>query len=133
MQGGTVRIARNLRLTECGTRTGIRNENSDPYFLGSLHKGSRIDYFARRETWSLAELAAELGQTKPTVFRILHTLGSAVVQHEQIRWQALPPLQDLARDTGETVHVGILYDGEAQSPAANCRPPRVRQHRLANA
>jgi DNA-binding IclR family transcriptional regulator len=110
----------------------------DPYRLGSLRKGLEVlDCFARQETWSLAELAAELGQTKPTVFRILHTieefgylqkdpetgryslamrfhtLGSSAVRHEQLRWQALPPLQDLARDTGETVHVGILYDGEA--------------------
>ena len=47
----------------------------DPYRLGSLRKGLEvIDCFARQETWSLAELAAALGQTKPTMFRILHTL-----------------------------------------------------------
>ena len=110
----------------------------DPYLLGSLRKGLEvIDCFTRQKSWSLAELAAELGQPKPSVFRILHTieafgylqkdpetgryalgmrvhsLGSAAVRHEQLRWQALPPLQDLAHDTGETVHVGILYDGEA--------------------
>jgi DNA-binding IclR family transcriptional regulator len=113
----------------------MRNANTprDPYLLGSLHKWLEvIDCFTRQKSWSLAELAAKFGQTKPTVFRILHTieafgylqkdpetgrysfamrfhtLGSAAVRHE-----ALPPLQDLARETGETVHVGILYDGEA--------------------
>jgi IclR family acetate operon transcriptional repressor len=134
-------------------QTGMRNGPQDPYFLGSLHKGLQlIDCFARQETWSLAELATELGQTKPTVFRILHTieafgylqkdpqtgryslamrfhtLGSAAVQHEQLRWQALPPLQDLARDTGETVHVGILYDGEAICVQAVDGTRLVRMH-----
>jgi DNA-binding IclR family transcriptional regulator len=110
----------------------------NPYRLGSLRKGLElIDCFARGETWSLAELAQELGQTKATAFRILYTveefgylhkdpatgryslatrfhiLGSTAVRHEQLRWQALPPLRDLAGQTGETVHVGILYDGEA--------------------
>ena len=97
-----------------------------------------IDAFARQKSWSLAELAVALAQPKPTVFRILrtieefgylqkdpetgryslalriHALGAAALQHEQLRWQALPPLQDLARDTGETVHVAILYDSEAR-------------------
>lgn len=128
-------------LQKPGTNYAMRYEDGeqrDPYLLGSLRKGLEvIDCFARQKNWSLAELAAELGQTKPTVFRILHTieafgylqkdnetgryslpmrfhtLGSAAVRHEQLRWQALPPLQDLSRDTGETVHVGILYDNEA--------------------
>ena len=109
-----------------------------PYSLESLRKGLELlDCFARQETWSFAELAADLGHSKPTVFRILHTieafgylqkdpktgryslamrfhaLGSAAVRHEQLQWQALPPIQDLARETGETVHVGILYEDEA--------------------
>jgi DNA-binding IclR family transcriptional regulator len=125
----------------------------DPYRLGSLRKGLELlDSFARQETWSLAELAAELGQTKPTVFRILHTieefgylqkdpvtgryslamrfhtLGSSAVRHEQLRWQALPPLQDLATETGETVHVGILYDGEAICVQAVDGSRLVRMH-----
>jgi IclR family acetate operon transcriptional repressor len=134
----------------------IRNADDlppDPYRLGSLRKGLELmDCFARKETWSLAELAVELGQTKPTVFRILHTieefgylhkdlvtgryslamrfhtLGSAAVRHEQLRWQALPPLQDLARETGETVHVGILYDGEAICVQAVDGTRLVRMH-----
>jgi IclR family acetate operon transcriptional repressor len=124
-----------------------------PYLLGSLRKGLEvIDCFARQETWSLAELTAALRQSKPTIFRILHTLedfgylakdratgrymltlrfhtlGSAAVRHEQLRWQALPPLQDLARDTGETVHVGILYDGEAICVQAVDGTRLVRMH-----
>lgn len=111
---------------------------SDPYLLGSLRKGLEvIDCFSRQETWSQAELVVALGQSKATIFRILytleefgylnkdpdtgryalglrfHTLGSAAVRHEHIRWQALPPLQDLAQQTGETVQVGILYDNAA--------------------
>jgi len=125
----------------------------DPYLLGSLRKGLEvIDCFTRQKTWSLGELATALGQSKPTVFRILHTieafgylqrdpetgryalamrfhtLGSAAIHHEQLRWQALPPLQDLARETGETVHVGILYDGEAICVQAVEGTRLVRMH-----
>lgn len=108
----------------------------DPYLLGSLHKGLEvIDCFTRKPSWTLAELVGALDQSKATLFRILYTLesfgyvhkegvryslglrfrtlGSAAVQREQLRWQSLPPLQELAQQTGETVHVGILYDGEA--------------------
>jgi DNA-binding IclR family transcriptional regulator len=108
----------------------------DPYHLASLHRGLEvIDCFAASGSWSLAELAQRLGQNKATLFRVLHTLeqfgylakegasgryvaglrlhtlGAAAVQHQALRWQALPPLQDLAQATGETVHVGILHDG----------------------
>ena len=125
----------------------------DPYLLGSLRKGLEvIDCFTRQKTWSLGELATALGQSKPTVFRILHTieafgylqrdpetgryalamrfhtLGSAAIHHEHLRWQALPPLQDLARETGETVHVGILYDGEAICVQAVEGTRLVRMH-----
>ncbi|WP_027286030.1 IclR family transcriptional regulator [Rubritepida flocculans] len=108
----------------------------DPYHLASLHRGLEVlGCFARRPSWSLAELAAELGQSKPTLFRVLHTLeaagylakdgagryapglalhalGASAVRQEQLRWQSLPPLQVLAEETGETVHVGILHEGE---------------------
>ena len=129
------------------------DKTPNPYLLGSLRKGLEvIDCFARQETWSLAELTAALHQSKPTIFRILytledfgylakdpatgrymlslrfHTLGSAAVRHEQLRWQALPPLQDLARDTGETVHVGILYDGEAICVQAVDGTRLIRMH-----
>jgi len=108
----------------------------DPYLLASLHRGLEVlDCFAERETWTLSDLAAHLGQSKATVFRVLHTLeqfgylakdaasgryalglrlhalGSSAMRNEQLRWQSLPPLQDLAEGTGETVHVGILHDG----------------------
>jgi DNA-binding IclR family transcriptional regulator len=125
----------------------------DPYLLGSLRKGLEvIDCFAQRENWSLAELTLALGQSKATVFRILHTLeefgyltkdtvtgryslglrfhtlGSAAVRQEHLRWQALPPLQDLAQQTGETVHVGILYDGAAICVQAVEGTRLVRMH-----
>lgn len=108
----------------------------DPYHLASLHRGLEVvDCFASQGSWSLAELAQHLRQNKATLFRVLHTLeqfgyvakdaatgrygpglrlhtlGAAAVQHQALRWQALPPLQDLAEATGETVHVGILHDG----------------------
>ena len=125
----------------------------DPYLLGSLRKGLELlDCFTRQKTWSLAELAVALGQPKPSVFRLLHTieafgylqkdpetgryalgmrlhtLGSAAVRHEQLRWQSLAPLQDLARETGETVHVGILYDGEVICVQAVDGTRLVRMH-----
>ena len=50
----------------------------DPYHLASLHRGLEvIGCFARRPSWSLAELATELGQNKATLFRVLHTLEAA--------------------------------------------------------
>ena len=110
----------------------------DPYLIGSLRKGLEvIDCFAQRESWSLTELTGHLGLNKATVFRILHTLqesgylskdedtgryrlgmrfyslGTTAVRHEQLKWQALPPLMNLAESTGETVYVGILYEGDA--------------------
>ncbi len=110
----------------------------DPYLIGSLRKGLEvIDCFAQRESWSLTELAGHLGLNKATAFRILHTLqesnylakdgesgryrlgmrfyslGKTAVRHEQLKWQALPPLMALAESTGETVYVGILYEGDA--------------------
>lgn len=116
--------------------SGAAPSRRDPYHLASLHRGlEALDCFATRGSWSLAELAQHLGQNKATLFRVLHTLeafgylakdaatgrygpgmrlnalGAAATRHESLRWQALPPLQDLAQATGETVHVGILHDG----------------------
>ena len=132
---------------------GADAKTPNPYLIGSLSNGLEvIDRFAERETWSLAELAAALDKSKATIFRILHTLqefgyvakdpatqrfaaglrfhalGAAAVRRENLRWQALPPLQDLARDTGETVHVGILYDGEAICVQAVDGTRQVRMH-----
>lgn len=125
----------------------------DPYLLASLHRGLEVlDCFATQHSWSLADLAAHLGQSKATVFRVLHTLeqfgylakdpatgrhvpglrlhalGSAAVRHEQLRWQALPPLQDLAESTGETVHVGILHDGSVVTVQIVDGTHAVRMH-----
>lgn len=125
----------------------------DPYLLGSLRKGLEVlDCFARRRSWSLAELCAALGQNKTTVFRMLRTLeefgyltkdpangryalglrllslGGAAVRQETLRWQALAPLQDLVRDTGETVHVGVLHGVEAVCVQAVEGTRLVRMH-----
>jgi len=110
----------------------------DPYLIASLRKGLEvIDCFSQRESWSLTELAGHLAMNKATAFRMLHTLldagfvdrdeesgryrlgmrfyslGKTAVRHEQLKWQALPPLMTLAEQTGETVYVGILYEGDA--------------------
>jgi DNA-binding IclR family transcriptional regulator len=127
----------------------------DPYLLGSLRKGLEVlDCFARAESWTLTELCAELGQSKPTVFRILHTLeefgylvkdaatarysrglrlyglGGATVGQDQLCWQSLVPLQDLARQTGETVHVGLLHEAEAICVQAVDGTRLVRMHAI---
>jgi IclR family acetate operon transcriptional repressor len=92
-----------------------------------------LSQFAHQESWSLSELTQTLDQGKSRVFRSLCTfeacgylardeetgryrLGRQVAslstnsaKHEQLRWQALPPLQSLVDATGETVHVGVLF------------------------
>lgn len=113
-------------------------EDKQPYLINALRNGlDVIDCFARKPTWTLSELGAELSLNKPTLFRVLYTLehagyvtkdedsmryrlgmrlyslGGVALQYEQLRWQALAPLTELARLTGETVYVGILYDGDA--------------------
>lgn len=124
----------------------------DPYHLASLHRGLEvIGCFARRPSWSLAELATELGQNKATLFRVLHTLeaagyltkdaagrhapglalhalGNAALRQEQLRWQSLPPIQALAEETGETVHVGILHEGEVVTVQVVEGTHAVRMH-----
>jgi len=129
---------------------------SDPYVVNALRKGlDVIDALSRRESWSLAELVVELKQSKATLFRCLHTLesagyvrkdpdsgryslgmrvfalGTVALRSEQLRWQALPPLQDLAARTGETVHVGILYDGVAVTVQVVEGTQAVRMHAVA--
>ncbi|MBY0335510.1 MAG: IclR family transcriptional regulator [Acetobacteraceae bacterium] len=122
-----------MRKTDGGT---AEETAKDPYRLASLHRGLQVlDCFATRPSWSLSELCAHLGESKATIFRVLHTLepfgyltkdaatgryalglrlhalGASAMRQEQLRWQSLAPLQDLAQSTGETVHVGILHDG----------------------
>jgi IclR family acetate operon transcriptional repressor len=92
-----------------------------------------LSQFADQDTWSLSDLTQKLDQGKSRVFRSLSTfeacgflkrddetgryrlgpqlatLSTAAARYEQLRWQALPPLQSLVDATGETVHVGVLY------------------------
>ena len=95
-----------------------------------------LNEFAQQETWSLPELIEKTAQGKSRVFRSLATyeecgylardeetgryrlgpvlaaLSAASAKYEQLRWHALPPLQELSALTGETVQVGVLSGGE---------------------
>lgn len=109
----------------------------DQYSIASLRGALEVlDQFSQRESWSLGDLTQAIGQSKSRVFRSLSTfedcgylvrdqetgryrlgprlaaLSSASAKSEQLRWRALPPLQALAGETGETVQVGILYGDE---------------------
>jgi DNA-binding IclR family transcriptional regulator len=142
------------RLCRCisSRENSVPPDAKDPYHLASLHRGLEVlGRFARRPSWSLAELAADLGQNKATLFRVLHTLeaagylakdaagryapglalhalGNSAVRQEQLRWQSLPPLQSLAEETGETVHVGILHEGEVVTVQVVEGTHAVRMH-----
>lgn len=98
---------------------------------------SVLDRFAEREEWGFMDLCQAVGLHKSTAFRIVATLEAAgylekrpatghyrpgpklrrleavLLRGEPLRWAALPPLQDLARQTQETAHVGILYHGDS--------------------
>lgn len=114
-----------------------RGKSENVYVIGSLQAAlSVLDCFGRQASWQLADLAQAVGQPKSRVFRHLRTfeecgylvrdeatgayrpgpkmamLGNGAAQQEMLRWRALPPLQDLARATGETAHVGILHGVE---------------------
>jgi IclR family KDG regulon transcriptional repressor len=111
-----------------------KGKSANAYSIAALRASLEVlDKFSERETWSLGELTARVGQAKSRIFRILTTfeesgyltrdetsgnyrlgshvvaLGTASVKYEQLRWRAIPPLQMLADFTGETVHVGILF------------------------
>jgi IclR family acetate operon transcriptional repressor len=85
---------------------------------------------------TLAECSALLGYSKPTTHRILRTLtargflradaargvytlgvttlrlGMDFLEELDLRREALPLLADLAEETGETVHLGVLHGSE---------------------
>jgi DNA-binding IclR family transcriptional regulator len=96
-----------------------------------------LDCFGQREEWSFMEMCREVGLHKSTAFRIVATLEGAgyleknqasgryrpgpkflrienlLLQSEPLRWVALAPLQELVRRTGETAHVGVLWESDA--------------------
>jgi len=98
---------------------------------------SILDRFAEREEWGFTDLCEAVGLPKSTAFRIVSTLEAAaylekrpvtghygpgsklrrlenvLLRVEPLRWAALPPLQDLARQTEETAHIGVLYQGDS--------------------
>ncbi len=70
---------------------------------------------------SLEELSKVCGLAKPTVYRFLLTLrltmklfgmGSRALDHMELPVVARPIAVKLSQDLGETVHMGILDDGE---------------------
>lgn len=53
----------------------VADQPRDPHLLGSPGKGPQvIDRFTQRSSWSLAERASTSQRSKPTSFRIRHTL-----------------------------------------------------------
>ena len=112
-------------------------KTSNAYSVGTLRAALEVlDHFGRQEAWSLGDLTEAVGQPKSRIFRFLRTfeecgylrrdeasgdykagprllvLGNEAARHEQLRWRALPPLQNLTAATGETAHVGILFGAE---------------------
>ena len=132
------RVLKKPQSTPARTPTpAARGKGEGAYLIGSVQAALAVlDCFGRQESWGLAELAVAVGQPKSRVFRHLRTfedagylvrdavhgtyqpgpklalLGNGAAQQEMLRWRALPPLQDLAQQTGETAHVGILHGRE---------------------
>jgi DNA-binding IclR family transcriptional regulator len=75
-----------------------------------LHKSTVFRIVSTLEAATYLEKRPTTGRYRagPKLRRLEHVLLRA----EPLRWSALPPLQDLARETGETVHAGILYEGD---------------------
>ncbi len=76
-----------------------------------LHKSTAFRIFVTLEATGYVEKdhASRRYRPGPKFLRIEHLL----LQTEPVRWVALAPLQDLARRTGETAHVGVLWEGDA--------------------
>lgn len=96
-----------------------------------------LDQFADGEERAFMDLCQAVGLHKSTAFRIVSTLERAaylekrqatgryrpgpkllrlekvLLETEPLRWAALAPLQGLVQATGETAHVGVLYQGES--------------------
>lgn len=119
------------------TDIASRDSGRERYTIGALSNGLDVlECFGEREAWSLGEIADHLNLNKATAFRVLSTLesksfvekrytdgrfvlgtrllalGTGALRFEQLRWQALPPLKSLAERTGESVHVGVMYEGD---------------------
>jgi IclR family transcriptional regulator, KDG regulon repressor len=120
---------------------------------GSLGRALRVlDCFGQREEWSFMEVCREVALHKSTAFRIVGTLEAAgyleknpisgryrpgpkflrienlLLQSEPVRWVALAPLQELVRRTGETAHVGVLWESDAVTVQLVDGTHAVRMH-----
>jgi IclR family acetate operon transcriptional repressor len=127
-----------LRTSRSETEAGQTVRTDARQAAGALSRALLVlDCFGDREEWSFTELCRELGVHRSTVFRSLATFEAAgylernhasgryrpgpkflrieklLLQSEPVRWVALAPLQELGRRTGETAHVGVLWEGDA--------------------
>ncbi|MBI1845649.1 MAG: IclR family transcriptional regulator [Candidatus Rokubacteria bacterium] len=116
---------------------GAGGDRRPRYGARMLTRGlSILDRFAERDEWPFMALCQAVGLHKSTAFRLVSALEAAgyverraatgcyragpklrrlehvLLRAEPVRWAALPPLQDLARQTEETAHLGILYEGD---------------------
>jgi DNA-binding IclR family transcriptional regulator len=113
---------------------------------------SILDRFADGDEWGFMELCQATGLHKSTAFRIVSSLETAAYLEKRpatgryrpgpklrrleavllraapLRWTALAPLQDLARRTEETAHIGILYQGESVTVEIAEGTHAVRMH-----
>lgn len=112
----------------------MRNKNRDRNFINSLARGfALLEVFTPdKPSLGLTEIAKKIGLSKTTVFRITHTLnelgylkfnfenqkyypgpkilgmGFATLVGMKIREIARPYMEELSKDTGENVNLGVL-------------------------
>ena len=95
-----------------------------------------LDLFVHEPRWSPSDIAREMNLSRSTTYRILNTLceyrllerveggqhlalglrsaeiGMAAVAHLDVVQAAREPMQDLARQTGETIFLAVMSGGE---------------------
>ena len=113
----------------------LRNQGEDNTIKSVDRALSVFESLSRYQSVSLSELAANTGQTPPTIYRILHTLekrgfvdfdaeeqvwsigptaftvGSRFLRRTTLVEKARPILRKLMQATGETANVGIERHG----------------------
>ena len=111
-----------------------------------------LDRFGERDEWAFMQLCRAVGLHKSTAFRVLATLETTgyversratgryragpkfrrveTLLHrcEPVQWVTLAPLEELARATGETAHVGVLYRNESVTVQVADGTHAVRTH-----
>ncbi|BCG58795.1 IclR family transcriptional regulator [Paenibacillus sp. URB8-2] len=103
----------------------------DQYEVATLKKGLLIlEALREGQPMTLTEIMRIFQLNKSTTFRLLHTLENAgyiekedrsyrvtdklgrtpAASNPRLDWLAVPPLNQLAQEVGETLYVGILHD-----------------------